>query len=296
MLKGDVNRDQKVSNSSIVGSDFEDLGKMIGSGQIPNSLVLESGDIDGNDLLGGADYTILSLLFDRKIHLPDPNNRFNFRVVDQPRQGYVIKNVVINTGNQEVILTPEEPISGFYSLRIDENTRVATVIGQSLSNNDIKFTHELITPAITLQYGTDSHGSITEWMLKGDVNRDGIVTDSTILGSDKDVIQDLINKGGTDDPAILKAADIDNNNSISSSDLSLLSELLLDKMSLPNTNFSFSVTNKPNDSYRVKEVIILTENGKVVLTKQNPIVGTYALSFHDDSVWVTGNSLTKNEV
>ncbi len=146
MLKGDFNRDGVVNST-----DANDIDRyVLGLTHTSDPLALEAGDIDGDGSVDTADERLALALISNPI-LPDSN--FDFRVVDTPTAGYQLKSVTITTSaGAAVTLTPAAPTSGNYQLVIGSNG-VATVTGESLASNDIRFVHEAkeLTPATEYQ-------------------------------------------------------------------------------------------------------------------------------------------------
>lgn len=97
----------------------------------------ESADVDGAGGINSADVSHLARLGTLNVGLSQLNEMFVFRVTDTPNLGYRVARVTVNG----VVLTPDSPDSGSYHLEINENG-IATVTGQSNSENNVYITHE----------------------------------------------------------------------------------------------------------------------------------------------------------
>ncbi len=289
ILKGDADRDKDVDvddENTIINHD-------LGTPTITDTLALKAADLDEDGSADSRDHSLIGDLLNGSISLPDPNGYFNFTVVDTPAPGYKLKSVNIKAGNNaDVVLTVAHPTNNGYELSVDPNGKV-TVTGKSLANNQIDFTHELITSVITLDASSDVNGQISKWVLKGDADRDKDVDGNDEIA----VINHDLSKVLITDELALSAADLDEDGSADSRDYSLIASLLSGKETLPNKYFTYMVEDTPAPGYKLKSVSIQAGNSTVVLTPTKLTSGDYTLSINDSGIaTLSGTSLSSNKV
>lgn len=289
MIKGDVNGDGKIDTA-----DLTQIRAIVaGEAATPaaGSVAFENADINGNGIINADDTSILRSLLEAGTF----DASLTFRAVDEPAAGYKVKSVTITAGNNAaVVLTPAAPTSGSYKLVIGTADDDATVTGPVSATVTVQFVHELYPAAIALSYGSDANGAVTEWMLKGDTDRDKDLDGADVVAA---VNHDLSTVVITDALA-LESGDIDNDSSVDTGDYRVMNNVLRGVTTLPAESFSFRVVDTPKTGYKVKSATIKAgSNAAVVLTPAAPTSGTYKLVIAaDGKATVTGTSLAINDV
>ena len=143
-------------------------------------------------------------------------------------------------------------------------TMLPAAFAAELNNSQDTFDAEYKNE-ITLSYGTDGNGEITEWLLKGDATRDQKVAHDD-LNAFFNYINDLITLEGL----ALEAADVKENGKITAEDCSIMDDMLSGDISLPEEHFTFRIIDKPNDGYWVSGITVNGEKLNV------PSVGSSA--------------------
>lgn len=175
-------------------------------------------------------------------------------------------------------------------------TMLPAAFAAELNNSQDTFNTEYKNE-ITLSYGTDGNGEITEWMLKGDVTRDQHVSYSDIQILEGILIGDEFDW----DELEWEAADVTGDNHYRYDDLSALYSMSSGRISLPEEHFTFRIIDKPNDGYWVSG---LTVNGEKLNV---PSVGSsasttingaeYKVDVDEEGIaTVIGQSLYQNDV
>ena len=175
-------------------------------------------------------------------------------------------------------------------------TMLPAAFAAELDNSQDTFNTEYKNE-ITLSYGTDGNGEITEWMLKGDVTRDQHVSYSDIQILEGILIGDEFDW----DELEWEAADVTGDNHYRYDDLSALYSMSSGRISLPEEHFTFRIIDKPNDGYWVSG---LTVNGEKLNV---PSVGSsasttingaeYKVDVDEEGIaTVIGQSLYQNDV
>ena len=296
VLKGDANVDGVVNISDL--NVLRDIVAKQVNYPGENTAIFKNCNINENDVINAYDVDLLRQLVDTGATTTLPDDSFTFSVVDKPNGGYrVVSATITADNNADVVLTPDNPISGDYKLTIATDGK-ATVTGKSLATNVIKFAHELDPAVITLSFGTDGNGAINEWTLKGDENADQLVS-----ALDLDVARGIV-AGEVTYPAentgLFKSCDINGNNAINTADIAILRQLvdIGATITLPNASYTFSIVDKPNSGYSIVSATIKADNNAdVVLTPDNPTSGDYTLTIAaDGTATVTGQSLAVNDV
>ncbi len=287
ILMGDADRDKDVDGNDEIAVINHDLSKT----PITDELALKAADLDEDGSADSRDYSLIASILYGKETLP--NKYFTYSVVDTPAPGYKLKSVSITAGNSTVVLTPASLTNGNYKLSIDDNG-VITLSGTSLSNNKVVFVHELISAVITINPTSDDNGEVTEWLVKGDYDRDKDVDGNDEIA----LIANDLNLRKANDEMITKSGDIDLDGYVDSRDYNLVDALLEGRTVLKNELFTFEAVDKPADGYKLKNVTIKTSDGaEVVLTPYNTNNNNYILSIDNKGVaTVSGHSLLVNDI
>ena len=175
-------------------------------------------------------------------------------------------------------------------------TMLPAAFAAELNNSQDTFNTEYKNE-ITLSYGTDGNGEITEWMLKGDVTRDQHVSYSDIQILEGILIGDEFDW----DELEWEAADVTGDNHYRYDDLSALYSMSSGRISLPEEHFTFRIIDKPNDGYWVSGITVNGEKLNV------PSVGSsasttingaeYKVDVDEEGIaTVIGQSLYQNDV
>lgn len=101
---------------------------------------------------------------------------------------------------------------------------------------------------------TSTNGTITEWMLKGDANRDGIVNkeDSDLILRADVGLENIV------DPFAVESADVNNDGTIDTHDTVTINQIMNGNLAIPNQFINFRTINTPNANH---EVTSITVNG-----------------------------------
>ena len=174
-------------------------------------------------------------------------------------------------------------------------TMLPAAFAAELNNSQDTFNTEYKNE-ITLSYGTDGNGEITEWLLKGDATRD-----QKVAYEDLEVLYEYINGSATLEGFALEAADVKENGSISIQDSRMIENILTGETSLPAKEFTFRIIDKPNDGYWVSGITVNGEKLNV------PSVGSsasttingaeYKVDVDEEGIaTVIGQSLYQNDI
>lgn len=150
---------------------------------------------------------------------------------------------------------------------------------------------------VNLVYSTDGNGTVTEWMLRGDVDRDGVITDADVTLINNYIFDNTL----LTDPLAIEAADTDHSGVVSPTDATLLNDLLYDNGQFPNTAYDFRVVDTPNSGYEIDTItvngsaLVVPAKGATSITIINNVGYNVSVSA-DGVVEVDGLSVATNEV
>lgn len=261
----------------------------------------ENADADANGTIDVNDSSFIEQVISGK--LPLPNSDFDFRVIDTANPGYRVSRITVNGVDltiPKVLFTSEgkadTTVNGVtYTVRTLRN--ITTVTGSSLATNDVQFEHVPQVAGAALTYGTDGLGSVTEWMLSGDADRDAQVTNS-----DGEAIQNHeVGLAPLTDPLALEAADVNKDGFEDAGDASAIYRLVAGADTLPFADFDFRVIDVPNAEYEVSGItvngspLVVPAKGQSADTQANGSSYTVKVAA-DGTATVTGLSLATNDV
>lgn len=272
MLKGDVTRDGVVNKD-----DVEAIQKHEASLKpILNSIELESADMNGDGYVDLEDAIQIEAVNNGVLLLPHAS--FTFRVVNTPNTGHEVTAVTVNGMNLTVPAKGTNVTTGAYTLTVD-TMGVTTVEGivQDYVNEVVFDNTPIVHNEITLTTSS-TNGVITNWVLKGDVNRDGVVN-----RDDVDAIMASISGAAPiTDPEMIEAGDVDGDGRLTASDANWIMRITTGLVVLPQPLFTVNVVNAPNVGYETSGVTI-NEVYYVAPAKGNSVtVDTYTITVDDN--------------
>lgn len=297
MLKGDADRSGDVTevDADLIAKHATDFSEIAGE------LALESADVDGNKSVRTDDAHLVRQVVGGSESLPASG--FTFRVIDTANPGYRVSRITVNGAEltiPKVLFTSEgkvdTTVNGVtYTVLTLRNA--TTVTGSSLATNDVQFEHVPQVPGAALTYGTDGLGSVTEWMLSGDADRDAQVTNS-----DGEAIQNHeVGLAPLTDPLALEAADVNKDGFEDAGDASAIYRLVAGAETLPFAEFDFRVIDVPNAGHEVSGItvngspLVVPAKGQSADTQANGSSYTVKVAA-DGTATVTGLSLATNDV
>ena len=149
---------------------------------------------------------------------------------------------------------------------------------------------------ITLSYGTDGNGEITEWLLKGDATRD-----KKVAYDDLQLLYAYLNGTTTLEGSAFEATDVNGNGDVSIRDSMMIDNVLSGETLLPAKDFTFRIIDEPNDGYWVSGITVNGEKLNVPLvgsSASTTINGAeYKVDIDEEGIaTVTGQSLYQNDI
>lgn len=148
-------------------------------------------------------------------------------------------------------------IFDYWALKNDDGTETpitpAELSNLSMDVNMTFVAHYRVDNSIYLTT-TSTNGTIAEWVLKGDANRDGVVNkeDSDLILRANVGLENIV------DSFAIESADVNNDGTIDTHDTVTINQMMTGNLAIPNQFISFRTINTPNANH---EVTSITANG-----------------------------------